>query len=566
MTRALGTDVSFYQDDPNTPAINVNFDVMHLAGAAFVIIRAGQWSWVDRDFAKNWKNAKGVLPRGSYWFYDSRGEPKAQAQLWISTFGGDFGELPLFADFEDKYGGSWGRWQDWYTFLEEVRRLAPNKEIGIYTAYYYFRSKTIDAGITTAQLDYFKQYPLWVANYGVTTPLIPKPWTAWTFWQFTDKGDGTKYGAESLNIDLNYYNGTEAEFRARFGLDGSPVLTPTHKGIWYSNGRAYGTDYVVHVVDLKQVNTKIRLGFVRVDTATLGMGADVGINNVGWGTHPDGAGVPNDLLYADGVPIQANPIDYRKDFSINMLKDGTIRFDKTLTNPYNVIGFDRIIGRDGAYNTEITDTSRAQRTVYGRDRQGRLVVLCSEGRITNQAGLTFRECWDILQAYDVTDAGNADGGNSTCVMNRAISNETLIQAYRIEYRAVVAQTLFYEREEQQMKYTITPIYAEGMKYRPDHNTNNTALSGGLAFGAYASGDVLWTADKELKLSNGTVYQKIGDQWLEVGPNKWVAVKHMGKAYCTLTVNEEPTPDPLPQFAVTVKATGYKAVTVDLEPE
>jgi lysozyme len=215
----IGPDVSFYQDDPNTPAISINFDVMALAGAAFTIIRAGQWTWVDRDFQKNWRNAKGVLPRGSYWFYDSRGEPKKQAALWIKTLGDDLGELPLFADFEDEYGGAWGRWQDWYDFLVEVKRLAPGKEVAIYTAHSYWTTKTIQKGIPAASLEYFKQYPLWVANYGVIKPLLPKPWTEWTFWQFTDKGDGKKFGAESLNIDMNYFNGTEAEFHARFGLD-----------------------------------------------------------------------------------------------------------------------------------------------------------------------------------------------------------------------------------------------------------------------------------------------------------------------------------------------------------
>jgi lysozyme len=223
MVRVTGSDVSFYQDDPNTP-MNINFDVMMLAGAVFSIIRAGQWTWVDRDFKKNWKNAKAAgMPRGSYWFYDSRGEPKKQAQLWVSTLGSDLGELPLFADFEDSYGGTWGRWGDWYTFLEEVKRLAPGKEIGIYTAFYYWDLHTIKKGIPKASLDYFVQYPLWIANYGVSSPLVPLPWSAsgWTFWQFTDKGDGRLYGAESLNIDLNYFNGDLAEFNARFGLNGS---------------------------------------------------------------------------------------------------------------------------------------------------------------------------------------------------------------------------------------------------------------------------------------------------------------------------------------------------------
>ncbi len=225
MANVIGPDVSFYQDDPQTPE-GIDFARMRQS-AGYVIIRAGQNAWVDRDFKVNWREAKRVgLPRGSYWFYDSRADPKQQAELWASVFAGDFGELPLFADFEDNYGGAFKGWRHWYTFLERIKQLAPGSEIGIYTAYYYWVENTVSAGIPAASLEYFKQYPLWIANYGVSKPLIPKPWSDWTFWQFTDKGDGSLYGVESLNIDLNYFNGDLAAFRARFKLSDSPVPIP----------------------------------------------------------------------------------------------------------------------------------------------------------------------------------------------------------------------------------------------------------------------------------------------------------------------------------------------------
>ena len=108
----IGADVSFYQDDKTTPQ-GIDFAIMRSGGASFVILRAGQNKWADRDIQRNWKAAKGILPRGSYWFYDSRISPKEQADLWISTLGGDLGELPLWCDFEDNYGGQFGKWQDW---------------------------------------------------------------------------------------------------------------------------------------------------------------------------------------------------------------------------------------------------------------------------------------------------------------------------------------------------------------------------------------------------------------------------------------------------------------------
>jgi len=225
MENVIGPDVSFYQDDPQTPQ-GIDFPKMRFT-AGFAIIRTGQNLWPDRDFKLNWREAKlAGLPRGSYWFYDSRVDPKKQAELWISLFNGDFGELPLFADFEDNYGGSFKGWIHWVTFINRLKELTHRKEVAIYTAYNYWVENTVSAGIPAASLNYFKQYPLWIANYGVTKPLVPKPWTEWTFWQFTDKGDGSIYGVESKNIDLNYFNGDLAAFRQRFGLGESPPSEP----------------------------------------------------------------------------------------------------------------------------------------------------------------------------------------------------------------------------------------------------------------------------------------------------------------------------------------------------
>lgn len=240
MTNVIGTDVSFYQDDPQTPQ-GIDFVKMRQAGAGFAIIRAGQNLWIDRDFKVNWREAKlAGIPRGSYWFYDSRIDPKQQAQLWVSAFEGDFGELPLWADFEDNYNGPYKGWKHWYDFIERVKQLTPSVKIGVYTNYYYWLENTTQAGIPAASLNYFQQYPLWVAAYNPTGPTVPQPWTTWTFWQFTDNGNGIPYGVESLNIDLNYFNGDITAFRQKFNLTDTPLPEPIP-----------GNDYRVTVPSLK---------------------------------------------------------------------------------------------------------------------------------------------------------------------------------------------------------------------------------------------------------------------------------------------------------------------------
>lgn len=228
MIRYRFPDVSMYQDDNSTP-LGIDFAVMRQQTSA-VIIRTGQNLWIDPDFRTNWKTAKEAgLHRGSYWFYDSRADPKKQAELWVSALAGDLGELPLWCDFEDTYGGAFGGWKHWFDFIEQLKQLVPGKAIGIYTGYYYWLENTITKGIPKASLNYFKQYPLWIAAYNNFAPTVPTPWDDWTFWQFTDNGDGSLYGVESKNIDLNYFNGDEAEFYQFFRLSETVPLPDDEK-------------------------------------------------------------------------------------------------------------------------------------------------------------------------------------------------------------------------------------------------------------------------------------------------------------------------------------------------
>lgn len=250
MRRIIGPDVSFYQDAPNTPQ-GIDFVRMNQA-ADFVIIRAGQHLGADQDFRVNWENARAArLPRGSYWFYDSRADPRRQAELWFDLLDGDLGELPLFADIEETYNGPYTGWRFWKDFLDRIKALVGDKEVGIYTAYYYWQS---NAPAQANDLEYFHRYPLWIANYGVMQPLVPRPWSQneWLFWQYTASGDGLYYGVESLEIDLNYFNGDAQAFANRFNvpLPQDPVPPEDPRGNQYrvNAGTLYvregpGTEY-----------------------------------------------------------------------------------------------------------------------------------------------------------------------------------------------------------------------------------------------------------------------------------------------------------------------------------
>jgi GH25 family lysozyme M1 (1,4-beta-N-acetylmuramidase)/uncharacterized protein YraI len=215
----IGPDVSVYEDDPATPQ-GIDFTKMRQE-ANFVIARAGQNLTPDTTFNTNWSHAKaGGLPRGTYWLYDSRADPNQQAELWVQLLGGDLGELPLFLDIEENYGGPFSGWRKWIEFLGRLKELVGNKEIGIYTAFAYWKDNAPNPITNPADLESFHKYALWIANYGVANPNVPQPWGAneWVFWQFTNSENGKTYGAESQAIDLNFFNGDGTAFTQRFNL------------------------------------------------------------------------------------------------------------------------------------------------------------------------------------------------------------------------------------------------------------------------------------------------------------------------------------------------------------
>jgi GH25 family lysozyme M1 (1,4-beta-N-acetylmuramidase) len=204
-------DISFYQD-------TANFLKMLENDVKGVILRAGQNTWIDIKFHEFMLAAeKAGMLVGSYWFYDSRVEPKEQAKKWKEALGTFKTPLYCWADYEENYGGQYGGWKKFYDFLEACKELMPDRKFGIYTGYYYWLEHS---PITTASLNYFKDYPLWLAWYtdDVSFVKIPKPWDKMILWQKTSSGDGTKYGVGSKEVDIDLFMGSAEEFNEMFGF------------------------------------------------------------------------------------------------------------------------------------------------------------------------------------------------------------------------------------------------------------------------------------------------------------------------------------------------------------
>jgi GH25 family lysozyme M1 (1,4-beta-N-acetylmuramidase) len=223
-------DISFWQYRYKTDGTieqPVDFDRMRMKSPG-VILRAGQGLVKDKVFDLSWKKAGEVgMVRGSYWFYDPRIEPKRQAEAWKDATEDLPVEMEFWADFErllvgGKEAHGFDNPHQWYDFMEYSKQLMPQRKFGVYTGYYYWQERFFGNPIPV----YWKQYPLWIAAYGPSA-LIPKPWTDYLYWQFTDNGPGPEYGVASGNIDLNSFNGTEEQFTARYPAvqKGIPMTT-----------------------------------------------------------------------------------------------------------------------------------------------------------------------------------------------------------------------------------------------------------------------------------------------------------------------------------------------------
>ena len=419
-----GPDCSFYQDDNETPQ-QINFQ--KLGGISdFVIIRAGQNNWVDPDFKVNWELAKiAKVPRGSYWFYDSRVSPVSQAQLWAKTLGSDLGELPMFADYEENYGGPYGGWVHFKAFIEELKKQCVNKEIGIYTAYYYWKDHMPAPG---PDLEYFHQYTLWIANYGVSKPAVPVPWSAdeWKFWQYTSSGNGALYGVESSNIDLNYYNGTRGEFDTEFVIEsGEPegdIVESWFDGTaQYTSGfRETPRPFYFHLTKFRRdavarvhVNGKGFLGTAlyfwnsRIDPV-LGH-PDIVINGdegTGLANPPKAIGLSDGVLYKPETSETSIQWNNRHE----ILGIGW----EALPGAYNACGGSNKLIENGAIQTLDDVYVDPRNSVFADDTHYYLITI--DGRNNGTMGLTRKELAEFAFSLGATWGHNLDGGDSNSLV------------------------------------------------------------------------------------------------------------------------------------------------------
>jgi lysozyme len=198
LTTVNGIDV--YHGDNGGKAIN--WTAVKAAGIDFAFAKATEsTNYQDAMFSTNWAGMKSAgIVRGAYHFFHSDVDPVAQANYFLAEVGAvSPGDL-LVLDLETTNGQTEATIAAHAaTFLKTVATSSGVTPF-LYTSPAFLSDFTL-----------LGAYPLWVANYGVSCPNVPAPWSTYTFWQSTGTGS---LSAISGALDLDSFNGTLAQLQA----------------------------------------------------------------------------------------------------------------------------------------------------------------------------------------------------------------------------------------------------------------------------------------------------------------------------------------------------------------
>ncbi len=207
MARAKGIDV-YHGQGPF-----IDWGAVRQSGVSFALIRAsyaGQTTGdphPDRTFVANWQRAKdaGLLITAWHYFV-AQHDCAAQINFFLDTFGNRQPNFPLALDFEYVLPKDLSAQEvtNCVTQAVDIMVQRTGRKPLIYTGNWWWRPHVLRS-------PNWMNHDLWVAHYTqANSPIMPPDWNAWRFWQHSDKGSVPEI---STHVDLDWFNGTEAELR-----------------------------------------------------------------------------------------------------------------------------------------------------------------------------------------------------------------------------------------------------------------------------------------------------------------------------------------------------------------
>jgi lysozyme len=235
-----GVDVSHYDG-------TIDWAQVKASGRAFAIAKATEGTtFVDPTFATNWAGMKQAgIVRSAYHFFHANVDPITEAEHFLSVMGPlEDGDLPPTLDLEvtDGEGGATitANTIKWLDYVAAATGTTPI----LYTSP-GFVSGTLGS---PAGLDAHAR--MWVANWGVSCPDLPSPFTTWSFWQYSSTGTVPGIPGSSGAVDLDKFDGNLAALTAltkqgstasASGAASSSVASSSGSGSSSGAGGASGT-------------------------------------------------------------------------------------------------------------------------------------------------------------------------------------------------------------------------------------------------------------------------------------------------------------------------------------
>jgi lysozyme len=185
---AKGLDVSNLQGHIDWPKVKA-------AGYRFVWIKAGEGDWKDPQFSLNVQSAQAAgLKVGAYQFLRPKAgrtgaEEASYFMARLEQAGLGKGDLRPVLDVEATTLDRAGTHAYVKSFVNAMH--AHGYKPMIYTGTWFYNPKVGDDDFGL---------PLWIAAYQDHAPTLPRPWTKYAAWQYTDKGSVPGIRG---NVDLN---------------------------------------------------------------------------------------------------------------------------------------------------------------------------------------------------------------------------------------------------------------------------------------------------------------------------------------------------------------------------
>ena len=192
-----GIDISHHQG-------HIQWNLIDTSVVSFAFIKATEGAeHKDTLFVENWHEAqqRDILV-GAYHYFSFCKSGEEQAANFIATVPKDSLDLSPIIDLE--YGGNCKVGNRKADIIKEVtdyiNRLESyyHKRVIIYSTNEFYKNNLISR---------FSDNPIWIRDI-LTTPQLPDG-RAWTFWQFTNRGQLD--GIDS-KVDLNAFNGDRPSF------------------------------------------------------------------------------------------------------------------------------------------------------------------------------------------------------------------------------------------------------------------------------------------------------------------------------------------------------------------